>query len=622
MSSHVKALPRPGIWLKDMLRPQQPSKLRKSRFVQNFLAVGVITLATFSAVNFLADNDLSGVVELSLALAALADIFMLRVTGKVEWAGTGALLIIFTALSYLLLTGGIDNTGIFWFSVFPPLAFFLKQRRGGIIWMTALLAMILLVTGLQAIGLAHTPYPLVVFRQLIATLIVLSFLVYFYENLNELSQRLIRKRSQALAAVNRNLRSEISHRLNTEQRLSRSASAAQRQASQLNQSKSAMLNVLEDLSGEKHKLTKINDKMIEQNVFLDALLERLPVGVVLVDAQTLGTQLMNKTSRKLFSVHRHLDVDQPYYELTKYVKEDGRPYPHSQLPIMLALRRKGPVTKADLNLLQRDGSTRNIRGTAMPIRDRAGKITSIVGVYEDITEQVRLDRTKDEFVSLASHQLRTPASGVKAVLSMLVAGDLGELNPTQRRFAKEAYRTNEREVQLIDDLLNVARLESGRTTLNLKRQNIGVIIKQEIHANAPLIKRYRQIVKFSPPARPVYASVDQEKLHMILDNLISNASKYTPAGGSICIMLTGGQKQFTIAVTDTGIGIAKKDYAKLFKKFSRVDSALTGRRGGTGLGLYLVKQLVAMHHGHVSFESRLGKGTTFKVQLPQRKKKQ
>lgn len=228
----------------------------------------------------------------------------------------------------------------------------------------------------------------------------------------------------------------------------------------------------------------------------------------------------------------------------------------------------------------------------------------------------QVDKVKSEFVLLVSHQLRTPATAVKGFISLLAdAYDTG-LNNKQLELLANAYEENERQIKLINEILAVAQVETGEMILNKRPTDLAEMVKKifaEQHLTFQALKQNAILHKRGKLIQPV---VDPEKIRIVIENLVSNASKFSPATADVVVTLEQQENDILISVADQGFGIADEDTEKLFKKFSRVSNAATIKTEGTGLGLYLAKRIIMMHGGEISVESVLGKGTTFTVQLP------
>jgi signal transduction histidine kinase len=223
---------------------------------------------------------------------------------------------------------------------------------------------------------------------------------------------------------------------------------------------------------------------------------------------------------------------------------------------------------------------------------------------------------KNEFLSLASHQLRTPASNVKQYLGLLLEGYLGKLKPEQTEAIQVANRNNDMGIKIINDLLGVAKLDLDKIRLKKKETNVYSLIKETVDDYRPQLRERRQTVKFERAVKKAEANIDVQYIKSVFENLIDNASKYSPKKSRIHIRVEQDAKKVIVSIKDEGAGISKKERAKLFKKFSRLPSEATLNVEGSGLGLYWVKQIVELHGGRINVRSRKGKGATFIVELP------
>lgn len=236
-------------------------------------------------------------------------------------------------------------------------------------------------------------------------------------------------------------------------------------------------------------------------------------------------------------------------------------------------------------------------------------------------ELLALNRSKDEFISLASHQLRTPATGVKQYVGMLLEGYAGDVTADQREFLDQAYQSNERQLRIVDDLLKVARVDSGKMALDIEPVDLVSVIDGVLDEQASQFVERDQDVKFEHTEPKVIVDLDGGRIRMVLENLVDNASKYTHHGKKITVSLSRDADGVRIAIMDEGVGIDEKHMSRLFQKFSRLDNDLSVLVGGTGLGLYWAKKVVDMHHGSISVESTPGGGSTFTVSIPSKDQK-
>ena len=244
------------------------------------------------------------------------------------------------------------------------------------------------------------------------------------------------------------------------------------------------------------------------------------------------------------------------------------------------------------------------------------RIGTIV-ILHDITREKTVERMKTEFVSIAAHQLRTPMSAIKWTLRMILDGDLGPITGEQRDFLDKTYISNERMISLINDLLNVTRIEEGRHLYNLVPVNLEDIVKNITASYAEIAKRKNIILEYvEPKGKLPQVKVDVEKIRLAASNLVENALKYTPAKGTITVKMELVDGRVQMSVKDTGVGILKEQQERIFTKFFRGANVMRMETEGTGLGLFISKNIIETHGGKIWFESEEGKGATFYFNLP------
>jgi two-component system phosphate regulon sensor histidine kinase PhoR len=227
-----------------------------------------------------------------------------------------------------------------------------------------------------------------------------------------------------------------------------------------------------------------------------------------------------------------------------------------------------------------------------------------------------LNNVKDEFISLASHQLRTPATGIKQFLGLLLEGYAGNLTIQQTAYIQKAYDSNERQIELVNSLLRTAQVDAGKVTLEKSSLALRPLIDGVIEGLRDVFDARQQtiIINEKNTQSDIYA--DASRIRMVFENIIDNASKYTETGGIITITLSETNLYAQISIKDTGVGIAEKDIKKVFDKFNRIPNQLSDTAGGTGLGLYWAKKIVNLHKGSIGVRSMIGEGTEFIIKLP------
>lgn len=307
-----------------------------------------------------------------------------------------------------------------------------------------------------------------------------------------------------------------------------------------------------------------------------------PEKIVMVDAEDRLVNLIDRPITKAFLTGK------PVYQKAFYRRKDGQ-----KIPVAINV---SPI-----------------------LVDR--KPIGAVEVFRDISFEEEVDRIKSEFISLASHQLRTPLSAIKTYSHMLLDGYMGDLNQSQGQALKTIVDASNRMNELISTLLNITRMESGAVAANIRTLNIealvGEVVKElslqasnkEIRLSATTTGKYPKTIRS-----------DRAILKEVLNNLVANAIKYTPSGGRVAVRVRLRSDDIIINVHDTGWGIPKYSQDQIFSKFFRAENIVKRETSGTGLGLYLVKGLVEAINGRIWFESHEGKGTDFFLSMPRAKK--
>jgi signal transduction histidine kinase len=227
-----------------------------------------------------------------------------------------------------------------------------------------------------------------------------------------------------------------------------------------------------------------------------------------------------------------------------------------------------------------------------------------------------MDETKDDFISMASHQLRTPLTSVKGYLSLVLDGDAGKISPTQQKLLSQAFISSQRMVFLIADLLNVSRLKTGKFIIEKTMLNLADIAVEEVNQlQETAASRELQLIYHKPADFPAI-ELDETKTRQVIMNFIDNAIYYTPQGGKIKVELEASKKSVSLKVVDDGIGVPKSEAHHLFTKFYRAQNAQKARPDGTGLGLFMAKKVIIAQGGAIIFDSKEGKGSTFGFTMP------
>jgi PAS domain S-box-containing protein len=245
-----------------------------------------------------------------------------------------------------------------------------------------------------------------------------------------------------------------------------------------------------------------------------------------------------------------------------------------------------------------------------------GTTRLFVGTVRDITERKQVERLKNEFISVVSHELRTPLTSIRGSLGLIAGGATGELNPKAGELIRIAYKNSERLTNLINDILDVEKIESGLMQFDLRPQELMPLVEQAVEANLAYARQLGVELEITTATRGIQIQVDADRFMQVMANLLSNAAKFSPPQGRVEISITQHDSTARISVRDHGNGIPSEFQGRIFQKFSQADSSETRTKGGSGLGLSISKAIVEQMKGRIYFETSIGEGTVFHVVLP------
>lgn len=368
----------------------------------------------------------------------------------------------------------------------------------------------------------------------------------------------------------------------------------------LEKSRRALMNILEDFKQARNRAETEKRKT-------QAIIHNLTDGILLFDVEN-RLAMINPRVEIFFEIKQEQVIGQDISELEKF--------PKLKKLLDFLKGRPGTISRAELEIEE----NLVLEVSSLPVTKPEGEKVGTLIILHDITREKRIERMKTEFVSLAAHQLRTPLSAIKWTLKMLLDGDLGELTKEQHEFLQKTYRSNERMINLINDLLNVTRIEEGRYVYKTKFVRFGQLVESVIGRAKEEIKRKGIKFEFKKPEQKLpQVEVDTEKIRLAIKNLIDNAVRYTPSGGRVTVTLKCEEQAIKFAIKDTGIGIPEDQQDQIFTKFFRAENAIRTETEGTGLGLFITKNIIEAHGGKIWFESKVGKGTTFYFTIPVKK---
>lgn len=249
------------------------------------------------------------------------------------------------------------------------------------------------------------------------------------------------------------------------------------------------------------------------------------------------------------------------------------------------------------------------------VRVIANHHDTVLALIRDVTQNKRRDRLKNEFVSIVSHELRTPLTSIRGSLGLIVGGVAGQLPPRVQQMIEIAYNNSERLVNLVNDILDIEKIESGQMIFHLKKQPLLPLLEQALEANKAYAEQYQVqfVLGENPPNVQVHA--DGNRILQVLTNLLSNAAKFSPKGDVVQITVSRHHDMVRVAISDNGPGIPEAFRPRIFQRFAQADSSDTRQKGGTGLGLSIARAIIEKHGGSISFETETGVGTTFFFEL-------
>lgn len=362
----------------------------------------------------------------------------------------------------------------------------------------------------------------------------------------------------------------------------------------------------------RRQLAEARADLLEQRLQTEAMINSLGEGLIVTDEHGHITTANAYALESLGYKESEL-LGQWFPKVIMAVDKHSRPLEPLSRPVVRALT-SGRTVSDYMHYIKHDGSIMPVLATVSPILMN-NRPTGAIETFRDLAKERQLDIAKDEFVSLASHQLRTPATAVMMILSMLANGDFGPLTSTQQRYVEKAVRSNERQLQIIEDLLNAARVDAGKMRLDLEYIDIVPHLREAVSDQLPAAMARHQTIIFQAPTH-CRIMADGQKLRMVIDNLLSNASKYSHSGARIETSLHHEAKHAVLTVKDEGVGLSDIQIKRLFTKFTRFENELSATVGGTGLGLFLAKGIVDLHGGEIKVTSELGAGSAFTVRLP------
>lgn len=391
--------------------------------------------------------------------------------------------------------------------------------------------------------------------------------------------------------------------------LKESLAQLENQNKELKDTKEAMRVLLDDSK-------KLDEELKAERDRVQLIISSMGEGLLAIDNEK-KLVLINPMAERLLEVRSNDVIGKRWSEVVSTLKE-GKETPTIERSFSLVLKnRKVIMTRLKDNHFYKTKSGRVFPITSITAPLVSGKeLIGAVKVFRDITNEREIDIMKTEFISLASHQLRTPLSTIKWYTEMLLGGDAGELSEDQKKYLNEVYRGNQRMVELVNALLNVSRIELGTFAVDPEEVDLVGISKAALKDLKPQILKKELRIEENYSAAIPNIQADSKLTMIIFQNIIGNAVKYTPSGGRIIINMSVEGNDILTTITDTGYGIPESQQEGIFTKLYRADNVKEKDPDGTGLGLYVVKSIIDSVGGKIWFKSQENKGSTFCVSLP------
>lgn len=361
----------------------------------------------------------------------------------------------------------------------------------------------------------------------------------------------------------------------------------------------------------------------------DIILNSITDGVILLDAeQTI--QVFNPAAGRITGWDPKEAVGIDYRSVFTLQDDKGQAYEANQNPFAKAMAEKVVVNDNKANLLTRSKTTLSLDITATPLlHEETNELRGVVGIFRDVSNQRKEEQQRADFISTASHEMRTPVAAIEGYLALALNDNVVKIDSKGRGFLEKAHDSTKHLGKLFQDLLTSAKAEDGRLSNHPTAVEMGQFLETLTDGLKFAAQKKQLGIEFvlgaadsiidassTSVVKPLYyVHVDPDRLREVITNLFDNAVKYTESG-KVTIGLTGDTNVVQIRVSDTGSGIPAEDVSHLFQKFYRVDNSATRTIGGTGLGLFISRKIVELYRGRIWVDSEVGKGSTFYINLP------
>ncbi len=365
----------------------------------------------------------------------------------------------------------------------------------------------------------------------------------------------------------------------------------------------------------------LSGQLGEEQLKAQALMSSMADGVVVVDAQR-HVQLFNRAAQQMTGWDETSAQNMDYHLVMNLKTADDRDITDQNDPFVECWNKNTSIVKNTLVMTTRNGHKVSLSISVSPIYNNDKQITGGIAVFRDVSDEKEAERQRNEFVSTASHEMRTPVAAIEGYISLAMNAKVAAIDDRAMNFLEKAHENTQHLGALFRDLLSITKLDEGLIARNLIAVDLTKMM-QDITSDMQFSVAKKKLNltlsggdSTGKNIMPIYTVMaDSERLREVIMNLIENAIKFTQEGG-ITLGLAGDDKTVTVKVQDTGFGIAQEDIQHLFQKFYRIDNSATRTIGGTGLGLYLCRTIIELFNGRIWVESTVGKGSSFNFTLP------
>lgn len=363
-------------------------------------------------------------------------------------------------------------------------------------------------------------------------------------------------------------------------------------------------------------IDRLIDREADEKRRLLTIIEQLPVGVLITDNK--GTLVeSNRQLEKILGMRIPLGFKIGKDTLPG-AKVDGKAIVPSKSPLTMALSKDKQVVARELLFERGDGRKMFLRVNSAPIHNRKGNVIAAASIISDISESKEMEKRKDDFINMASHELKTPITSMKLYLDILLT-ELAKANHAKpQTIAKSIKYQTDRLQELVNDLLDVSRLQTGKLTFSKEEFRLDELISQTVEELQGITKQQHIIITTQSPLK---VTADRFRIYQVFTNLITNAVKYSGQGTEIRVAVKRADGKALVSVSDKGIGISSDQKKKIFDRLYQVPDEEGRTRPGLGMGLYISQEIIKRHGGSIWVESKKGEGSTFYFTLPLKSKK-